>query len=783
MSNFPGMVYCMSIDRDWTCTFVSEGCYELTGYQAEDLINNRRVSYRQLIHADDRTLVQREVKAAIADRRPFQVIYRIITADGELKWVWEQGRGTFDSNGELLAIEGFILDITVRKRAEEKVELLLTISQAISSAPDFLSALEIALRLVCETTGWIYGEAWIPAADDTALECSRSWYRKRTAIESTLAAALDSFREYSEALTFLPNEELPGRVWYKGQPEWIGNLAAESDDIFLRLKLASECGLKAALAVPIITPSSTQIPTEGKPVSILAVLVFFMLEGQQQNQYWIELVSGISAQLGAALQQKKAEAEIRALFAAMNDVVLVIDVSGRCLKIAPTNPVSLYKPPPEMLGRTLQEHFPPAQADLMLSSIRESLLIQQTVSIEYSLTLGKQDVWLAASISPLSEDSVICVVRDISEYKLLEEKLRTSERKMRVFFEAMTSIVLILDIQENTIENIEIAPTNPFRLYEPDVDPIGQTIEQFFLNDTAENWLHKIQFALNTQQIINFDYCLFMNQKEVWFSASISPISSHSVIWVSRDITERKRAEEALRLEQDKTERLLLNILPKLIAHRLKQDQRVLAKQGVAALIAESFDDVTILFADIVGFTPLSARLPPIEMVNLLNQIFSRFDQLAQQYGLEKIKTIGDAYMVVGGLPVPSDNHIEAIAYMALDMQQAIHCFQAEQGESFQIRIGINIGSVVAGVIGINKFIYDLWGDAVNVASRMESSGIPGRIQVTQQMYERLKDKFEFEERGAIVVKGKGKMTTYWLIDTKIDKSPQLQLSFKPQHS
>jgi class 3 adenylate cyclase len=226
-----------------------------------------------------------------------------------------------------------------------------------------------------------------------------------------------------------------------------------------------------------------------------------------------------------------------------------------------------------------------------------------------------------------------------------------------------------------------------------------------------------------------------------------------------------------LRLEQDKTERLLLNILPKLIAHRLKQDQRVLAQQGVAALIAESFDDVTILFADIVGFTPLSARLPPIEMVNLLNQIFSKFDQLAQQYGLEKIKTIGDAYMVVGGLPVPSDNHAEAIAHMALDMQQAIHCFQTEPGESFQIRIGINTGSVVAGVIGINKFIYDLWGDAVNVASRMESSGIPGKIQVTQETYQRLKDKFEFEERGAIVVKGKGKMTTYWLMERKIQVS------------
>lgn len=762
------MVYCMSIDRDWTCTFVSEGCYELTGYPAEDLINNRRVSYRQLIHLDDQTLVQREVKAAIADRRPFQIVYRIISADGELKWVWEQGRGTFDSNGELLAIEGFILDITVRKRAEEKIELLLTISQAISSAPDFFSALEVALRLVCETTGWIYGEVWIPAADGTALECSRSWYRKRTDIEPSLAAALDRFREYSEALTFLPHEELPGRVWYKGQPEWVGDLAAESDDIFLRLKLASECGLKAALTVPIITPSSTQTSSEGEPASILAVLVFFILEGHRQNQYWIELVSVVSAQLGTALQQKKAEAEIRALFAAMNDVVLVIDASGRCLKIAPTNPVSLYKPPPEMLGRTLQEHFPPAQADLMLSSIRESLLTQQTVSIEYSLTLGKQDVWLAASISPLSEDSVICVVRDISEYKLLEEKLRSSERKMRAFFEAMTSIVLILDIQGNTIENIEIAPTNPFRLYEPGVDPIGQTIEQLFLDDAAENWLSKIRWALDSQQILNFDYSLFIGETEVWFFASISPISNNSVIWVSRDITERKRAEEALRLEQDKTERLLLNILPKLIAHRLKQDQQVLAKQGVAAPIAESFDDVTILFADIVGFTPLSARLPPIEMVNLLNHIFSRFDQLAQQYNLEKIKTIGDAYMVVGGLPVPSDEHAEAIAHMALDMQQAIHCFQAEQGESFQIRIGINTGSVVAGVIGINKFIYDLWGDAVNVASRMESSGIPGRIQVTQETYKRLKDKFEFEERGAIIVKGKGKMTTYWLIERKI---------------
>jgi class 3 adenylate cyclase/CheY-like chemotaxis protein len=357
---------------------------------------------------------------------------------------------------------------------------------------------------------------------------------------------------------------------------------------------------------------------------------------------------------------------------------------------------------------------------------------------------------------------------EIVERKLLEEKLRASEHQMRVFFEAMTSIILILDVQGNNIENIEIAPTNPARLYAPDIDPISQTIEQFFQEESAEAWLSRIRQALDTQQTINFDYSLSLGKAEAWFTVSIAPISEKSIIWVARDITERKKAEEALRTEQEKSERLLLNILPQLIVHRLKQDHRSLAERGSEALIAEHFDDVTILFADIVGFTPLSAHLGPIELVNFLNQIFSEFDQLAQQYGLEKIKTIGDAYMVVGGLPMPMVNHAEAIAQMALDMQQAINCFQTPKGEPFQIRIGINTGSVVAGVIGRKKFIYDLWGDAVNVASRMESSGVPGRIQVTAATYERLKDKYLFEERGATFVKGKGDMMTYWLTGTKV---------------
>ncbi len=210
----------------------------------------------------------------------------------------------------------------------------------------------------------------------------------------------------------------------------------------------------------------------------------------------------------------------------------------------------------------------------------------------------------------------------------------------------------------------------------------------------------------------------------------------------------------AFQREHNKSEKLLLNILPSSIADRLKQKEEI---------IADGFTEVTILFADIVNFTKLSARISPQELVAMLNNIFSAFDRLALLYGLEKIKTIGDAYMVVGGLPIPREDHAEAIADMALSMQEEMVRLRSEIGEELSIRIGINTGTVVAGVIGIQKFIYDLWGDAVNTASRMESHGVADRIQLTEVTYKYLKGKYVFEEREAIEVKGKGKMKVYFL--------------------
>ena len=227
---------------------------------------------------------------------------------------------------------------------------------------------------------------------------------------------------------------------------------------------------------------------------------------------------------------------------------------------------------------------------------------------------------------------------------------------------------------------------------------------------------------------------------------------------IFRDVTARIMAEKALHKQQEQTERLLLNILPASIANRLKQEP---------GNIAEHFDDVSVLFADIVGFTQIATSVSATTLVNLLNQIFSVFDRLSLKYGLEKIKTIDYANMLVGGLHIRNTNHPASVASIAFEMQNAIATFNKRNNLNLNIRIGMHTGSVVAGVIGLQKFTYDLWGDTVNIASRMESHGLPGKIQVSQQTYQRLRHKFILEKRGEISIKGKGMMTTYLLIGNR----------------
>jgi class 3 adenylate cyclase len=213
-----------------------------------------------------------------------------------------------------------------------------------------------------------------------------------------------------------------------------------------------------------------------------------------------------------------------------------------------------------------------------------------------------------------------------------------------------------------------------------------------------------------------------------------------------------------LQAERAKSDRLLLNVLPTAIADRLKQGERT---------IVDSFREATVVFADIVGFTSFSANIAPSRTVQLLNDLFSGFDKLAETYELEKIKTIGDSYMVVGGVPTARPEHAERCALMALDMLEVLNHFNRRNSLTLDIRIGINSGPVVAGIIGTRKFSYDLWGDTVNVASRMESHSLPGMIQVSPSTYALLTDKFILEERGKIDVKSRGFMSTYRLVGRK----------------
>jgi class 3 adenylate cyclase len=232
----------------------------------------------------------------------------------------------------------------------------------------------------------------------------------------------------------------------------------------------------------------------------------------------------------------------------------------------------------------------------------------------------------------------------------------------------------------------------------------------------------------------------------------VAPLHESEVI--RQKNAELARAYEALSAEKAKSERLLLNVLPVLIARRLKDDTEI---------IADSFDDASVLFADIQGFTEFSRGVSAEQLVAMLDEIFSRFDRLVDRFGLEKIKTIGDAYMVVAGVPEPRLDHLEALATMALAMHAELADYNRATGRRLALRIGLHCGRVVAGVIGRKKFIYDLWGDTVNTASRMESHGVPGRIQVTDEAHERLRHKFAFEPRGVTEIKGKGPMRTYFL--------------------
>ena len=593
---------------------------------------------------------------------------------------------------------------------------------------------------------------------------------------------------------------LDGRQLLQGVPEqlgWLWVVLWSSVGTALGWKIRSPCWLVGVILVAggSLMGSAYLLFLRGWWVSAVSPFVALVSAGLVSRSFllWRELelshqdLECYAQTLELKVQertQELAEKELflRSIYDGVAESIFVVDVlendEFQYVGLNPTHEKLTGILSTELQGKTPAQVLPAETAAAIQQRYRDCIEAGETISYEECLPFQGQQTWWFTNLTPLRDKQerifrIIGSSINITERKLAEAALQQAEEKYRSIF-------------ENTDEGLyQITPDGRYL----SANPALARIYGYFDVEELIAGLKDINEQLYVDKARRAKFlALLQAQDRVSNFKSQVYRKDGSIIWILEnvrivrdangeplyyegsvvDITLRKVWEEALLYQQQCTEDLLQNILPAPIAERLKLQE---------SIIADSFDEVTVLFADLVNFTELSAQIPATKLVDLLNKIFSVFDRLTQKHGLEKIKTIGDAYMVVGGIPTPRPDHAEAVVEMALDMQQAIARFQRNDGKPFRLRIGINTGPVVAGVIGTKKFAYDLWGDTVNVASRMESQGVAGGIQVTAATYALLKDKYVLEQRDAISIKGKGEMITYWLTGRKVFTSSSVQLT------
>jgi|GEM_PF-6221295 len=440
----------------------------------------------------------------------------------------------------------------LRQQAEEETQLLLSVTQAIGEAPDFTTALQVALTQVASRCGLHYGEAWIPSVDGQYLKCASAWYAPQDP-ETARTPLVQELRGFSTQLHFKPGQGLPGRVWAQGQPEYLNAAALKADGDFKRRAWIESLGIQNALSVPIVR-HQTSTDEWQQQNRVLAVLVFLMFETppRQQiadNERLATLVTAVATQLGTVFQQKQDRDVLRALFAAMDDWVTVWDYHGRCIQVAPTHrgllpQLSNTQPPlTAWMGKTLDRIFPPDTAARIRDRITETLSRQQRTQLEYCLEINQQEVWFDARLSPLSGETILLTARNISDRKLIEQKLRTNEAELRGVFEAMSDIVLAIHPTE---PSVRVMPTCYTHLDAQANEILNLTLDYLFDAEDHPEFLQAIQNAIATQKTVHFEYHLQLSQRQVWFDASISPVTEDAAIWVARDISDRAALQASL---------------------------------------------------------------------------------------------------------------------------------------------------------------------------------------------------------------------------------------------
>ncbi len=466
----------------------------------------------------------------------------------------------------------------------------------------------------------------------------------------------------------------------------------------------------------------------------------------------------------------------RQLLNSTGEGIYGVDLDGNCTFANPACVRLLgFESDEELLGRNMHEvvhHTRPNGEPYPMVECR----IYQAFRVGEGVHVDDELMWCEDGSSfpaeywsyPVEDDgelvgSVLTFV-DITERRRVEKRLRDSEQQVRLLLNSTGEGIYGVDLQGNcTFANPACVRLLGF---ESNEELLGRNMHEL-AHHTRPNGEPYPMVECKIYQAFRVGEGVHVDNEVIWRADGTSFPAEYWSYPMDRDgesigsvltfvdITQRRQIETKLRQEHARAERLLLNVLPPAIAEQLK------AHPGKT--IAEQFDEVTALFADVVGFTGLSERLSPHEAVELLNEVFTAFDRFADRYGVEKIRTIGDGYMVAAGAPVRRDDHCDAIARMALDMRDWMTERRQSDSLPIQVRIGINSGSAVGAIVGTSKFHYDLWGDAINVAARMESLGEPGQIHVAEGAWKKLRGGYRLESRGEVDVKGKGTMPTWYL--------------------
>ncbi len=641
-------------------------------------------------------------------------------------------------------------DITARKRQEAVLKLITVIVHAISAAPNMQEALHTALELIVENTGWIFGEAWLLDRTGHYLINSNASYARQEYAEK-----LAAFDGVSQKYRVVPNMGLPGRVWVSQKPEWQKDITSLDEKAYFRLKYAVEANLKAALGIPVIADET-----------VIAVLIFYMDEVREADAEIIEILSTSARQFGATLRAKQTE-EIRrlqsaALEASANGIVIT-DTDGNITWANPAySRLTGYKVE-EVIGRNPRILKSGKHPKSFYENLWKTILSGQSwhgemINRRSDGTLYHEE----QTITPTRDESgnithFIAIKQDITARKRAEEELRKLARAV----EQSGHAIIITDLEGN-IEFVNPAFTTI----------TGYTPEEVLGKNTniLRSGKHNPAFYRNLWEMISRGEVwhgeLINRRKDgtlYWESATISPIfdkegNTTHYLAVKEDISARKAIEESLRLEKERSDALLRNIFPEKVVAEIK---------ATGTATPTLYEQASIMFADFKNFTKTAEQLPPQELIDLVAHYFSAFDAIVEKYGVEKLKTIGDNYMCAGGLPEPSPTHAEDLARAALEMLAFVEeekRKRRQQGLPFwDIRIGISSGPVVAGVVGQKKYAYDVWGDTVVMAARMEASGEVGKVNVSRSTYELLRDKFECTYRGVVSVKHKGEVDMYFV--------------------